>query len=105
MKMIHIALAVTESIIILSRTFNSPGNFFRYLNVQSFIFHRIKTIFQAFAPLVEQFTQKARILSVQITPIIAAVWKVVAFHLPKWDSLVKNFVMLQSFKNKYMLLI
>lgn len=56
MKMIHIALVVNESLIILSRTFNSPGNFFRYLNVQSFIFHRIKTIFQAFAPLVEQFT-------------------------------------------------
>lgn len=56
MKMIHIALVVNESLIILSRTFNSPGNCFRYLNVQSFIFHRIKTIFQAFAPLVEQFT-------------------------------------------------
>lgn len=68
-------------------------------------FIALKQFFKAFAPLVEQFTQKARILSVQITPIIAAVWKVVAFHLPKWDSLVKNFVMLQSFKNKYMLLI
>lgn len=77
---------------------------FRFSNMNKCIlfiyFSSHLILFQDFAPLVEQFTQRVRILSVRTTPIIAAVWKVVGLHQHKWDSRAKSFVMLLSLTSK-----